>query len=91
MIPTAARLVPNSMTIWTGALLNRSCDDVRTRDFYGSPPLQMTHFLLFFKACKARGGTCKPEELEFLNSCAAMAFLFPCEEGCAIETGPELP
>jgi hypothetical protein len=42
-------------------------------------------------ACAAMGGRCEERELEWGNSCAALARHFPCEAGCGHQVGPELP
>lgn len=48
-----------------------------------------------WQSCKdvcAEGGlVCAPRDFWWLNSCAVMRKHFPCEKGCTIELGPDVP
>jgi hypothetical protein len=43
------------------------------------------------EVCEARGMTCNAKDFWWLNSCAVMRKHFPCEHGCIIELGPDVP
>lgn len=43
------------------------------------------------RACANAGLRCEAPQLEWGNTCEAMAKLFPCEAGCGHQVGPELP
>jgi hypothetical protein len=42
-------------------------------------------------ACDRVGGQCDDEQLEFVNSCKALAAAFPCHNGCGHQVGLEIP
>lgn len=42
-------------------------------------------------ACARQGKACSPEQLFYVNTCEALARVFPCEAGCGHETGKEIP
>ena len=41
--------------------------------------------------CRREGRRCDARELEFVNSCEALARVFPCEGGCGHQIGNEIP
>ena len=43
------------------------------------------------RACADVGLRCDATQLEWGNTCEAMAKMFPCEAGCGHQVGPELP
>eukprot|EP00887_Chlorella_sp_A99_P006242 scaffold3.g6242.t1 len=42
-------------------------------------------------ACGAAGMHCSAPDFWFLNTCAALKAAFPCESGCTVEIGPDIP
>ena len=42
-------------------------------------------------ACARTGGECQPEQLEWVNNCAALQRVFPCVGGCGHQIGLEIP
>ena len=43
------------------------------------------------QACAANRGTCSPQDMPWLNSCKKLKQFFPCERGCLLEAGMDLP
>lgn len=43
------------------------------------------------RACSAAGKRCAGDHLQWANSCAVLATLFPCEAGCGHQVGTEIP
>eukprot|EP00928_Gymnodinium_smaydae_P060296 TRINITY_DN4390_c3_g2_i1.p1 TRINITY_DN4390_c3_g2~~TRINITY_DN4390_c3_g2_i1.p1 ORF type:complete len:779 (-),score=185.29 TRINITY_DN4390_c3_g2_i1:344-2680(-) len=41
--------------------------------------------------CQERGQRCNALELEFINTCSELRKVFPCEDGCGHQVGPEIP
>jgi hypothetical protein len=43
------------------------------------------------ESCRTQGQVCANEQLHYINNCAALAKVFPCEAGCGHQTGLEIP
>ena len=44
-----------------------------------------------FGTCQARQKVCEPKMFWFINDCETLSAHFPCEQGCAVVLGPDVP
>mmetsp|Transcript_11262 Transcript_11262/g.33832 ORF Transcript_11262/g.33832 Transcript_11262/m.33832 type:complete len:752 (-) Transcript_11262:379-2634(-) len=57
----------------------------------GLLPVPAQAFQSCDSACRAQGKECGGQDFWFINTCQALADAFPCQAGCGLELGPEVP
>lgn len=66
-------------------------EDVKVRPSRGLQPVAAKQGVNCNAACADRGLRCNAPDFWFLNSCEALSEYFPCEAGCAMVLGDDIP
>lgn len=66
-------------------------EGLRVRATPGLLPVAAQAYQSCDTACEEAGQTCNSEDIWFVNTCEALSASFPCEAGCSLELGAEIP